>query len=82
MGIFDENNNLIEISKDDMHDAMYSSARLDENIQKRAFANVLGARLGIKFLKKLNINADNFNSLYTIPAILKDMDICHLKLQY
>ena len=75
MGIFDENNNLIEISKDDMHDAMYSSARLDENIQKRAFANVLGARLGIKFLKKLNINADNFNSLYTIPAILKDMDI-------
>lgn len=75
MGIFDENNNLIEISKDDMHDAMYSSAKLDEDIQKRAFANVLGARLGIKFLKTLNINADNFNSLYTIPAVLKDMDI-------
>lgn len=75
MGIFDENKNLIEITKDDMHDAIYSSAKLDEDIKKRAFANVLGARLGIKFLKSIGINANNFESLYTIPAILKDMDI-------
>lgn len=75
MGIFDENKNLIEITQDDMHDAIYSSAKLDEDIKKRAFANVLGARLGIKFLKSIGINANNFESLYTIPAILKDMDI-------
>lgn len=75
MGIFDENKNLIEITKDDMHDAIYSSAKLEEDVKKRAFANVLGARLGIKFLKSIGINANNFESLYTIPAILKDMDI-------
>ena len=75
MGIFDENKNLIEITQDDMHDAIYSSAKLDEDIKKRAFANVLGARLGIKFLKSIGINANNFESLYTIPAVLKDMDI-------
>ncbi len=74
MSIFDENN-YIEISSEDIKDASYSSAKIDDNIQSRAFANVLGARLGIKFLKSLNINASNFESLYTIPAVLKDMDI-------
>lgn len=74
MSIFDENN-YIEISSEDIKDASYSSAKIDDNIQNRAFANVLGARLGIKFLKSLNINASNFESLYIIPAVLKDMDI-------
>jgi len=74
MSIFDDNN-YIEITKDDINDASLSSNHLEESIKKRAFANVLGARLGIKFLKQLDINASNFNSIYTIPAVLKDMDV-------
>ena len=74
MSIFDDNN-YIEITKDDINDASLSSNHLEESIKKRAFANVLGARLGIKFLKQLDINASNFSSIYTIPAVLKDMDV-------
>ena len=74
MSIFDDNN-LIEITQEDIQDAAVSSNRFEERINKRAFANVLGARLGIKFLAKLKSKASNFESIYTIPAILKDMDI-------
>lgn len=74
MGIFDDNN-FIEITQDDIHDAVYSSSNLEDNIKQRAFANVLGGRLGIKYLKSIGFNATNQNSLYTIPAVLKDMDI-------
>ena len=74
MSIFD-NKNVIEITKDDINDASLSSKCIEDNRQKRAFANVLGARLGIKFLHSIDIKADNYESLYTIPAILKDMDI-------
>ncbi len=74
MGIFDDNK-FIEITQDDIKDAIYSSNSLDENIKQRAFANVIGGRLGIKYLKSIGFNATNQNSLYTIPAVLKDMDI-------
>lgn len=78
MSIFDENN-YIQITKEDISDALQSSNHLDSRIQKRAFANVLGARLGIKLLNTLEIKANNFNSIYTIPAILKDMDISDIR---
>lgn len=74
MSIFDEDN-LIEITQEDIKDAANSAMYLDDRIKKRAFANVLGARLGIKFLKFLGSNASNFDSIYTIHAVLKDADI-------
>ena len=78
MSIFD-NENLIEIKRDDINDASVSSNHLADDIKRRAFANVLGARLGIKFLAMLGAKADNFDSLYTIPAILNDIDISDIK---
>ena len=57
MSIFD-NKNVIEITKDDINDASLSSKCIEDNRQKRAFANVLGARLGIKFLHSIDIKAD------------------------
>ena len=78
MSIFDDNN-YIEITQEDISDALQSSNHLDSRIQKRAFANVLGARLGIKLFNMLEVKADNFNSMYTIPSILKDMDISDIR---
>lgn len=78
MSIFDDNN-YIEITQEDISDALQSSNHLDSRIQKRAFANVLGARLGIKLFNTLEVKADNFNSMYTIPSILKDMDISDIR---
>ena len=74
MSIFD-NENFIDITVDDLNDAAIIAKNVDDNIEKRAFANVLGARLGIKYLSSLGIKSDNFNSMYTIPAVLKDIDI-------
>ncbi len=75
MSIFDENNNYIEITKEDISDAAIACKDIDKAEKKRAFANVLGARLGIKFLHYIGTKANNFDSLYTIPAVLKDTDI-------
>ena len=77
MNLFD-NKNLIEITQDDILDATHSAKNLDTNEQNRAIANVLGARLGIKFLKTIDFKADNFSSLYTIPAVLKSLDIADI----
>lgn len=79
MGIFDDNK-FIEITQDDVKDAAYSSSNLEERIKQRAFANVIGGRLGIKYLKSIGFNATNQNSLYTIPAVLKDMDISDINI--
>ncbi|MGN1125737.1 MAG: energy transducer TonB [Candidatus Gastranaerophilaceae bacterium] len=78
MGIFDENN-FIEISQDDVKEAKLAFTGIKEEYRKRVFANVLGGNLGIKFLKSININATNSSSLYTIPAVLKDIDISDIK---
>ena len=78
MSIFD-NDNLIEISKEDINDAALSCKDVEKSIKKRAFANILGARLGIKFLHDIGVKANNFDSLYTIPAVLKDIDISDIK---
>ena len=79
MGIFDDNK-FIEITQEDVKDAVYSSSNLDDRIKQRAFANVIGGRLGIKYLKSIGFNATNQNSLYTIPAVLKDMDISDINI--
>ena len=52
MGIFDDNK-FIEITQEDVKDAVYSSSNLDDRIKQRAFANVIGGRLGIKYLKSI-----------------------------
>lgn len=79
MGIFDDNK-FIEITQDDVKDAVLSSSNLDDSIKQRAFANVIGGRLGIKYLKSIGFNTTNQNSLYTIPAVLKDLDIADISL--
>lgn len=74
MGIFEKKS--IKIEKEDLKDAKLSSVDfVDENIKKRAFMNVLGARLAIKMLFSKKIKANNVYSLYTINNILKGIDI-------
>ena len=74
-----EKKNFIKIEKEDLKDARLSSADFgDERIQKRAFANVLGARLAIKMLFSRKIEANNVYSLYTIQNVLKDLDIADI----
>lgn len=74
MGIFEKKS--IKIEKEDLKDAKLSSVDFaDENIKKRAFINVLGARLAIKMLFSKKIKANNVYSLYTINNILKGIDI-------
>ena len=50
-------------TQDDINDAALSAKKVDSENQKRAIANVLGARLGIKFLKSIDIKADNLRDL-------------------
>lgn len=74
MGIFEKKS--IKIEKEDLKDAKLSSVDFkDENIKRRAFMNVLGARLAIKMLFSKKIKANNVYSLYTINNILKGIDI-------
>lgn len=74
MGIFEKKS--IKIEKEDLKDAKLSSVDFkDENIKKRAFMNVLGARLAIKMLFSKKIKANNVYSLYTINNLLKGIDI-------
>lgn len=78
MGIF-KKKNFVKIEKDDLKDAKLSTADFsDEQTKKRAFTNVLGARLAIKMLFSKKIEANNVYSLYTIQNVLKDLDIADI----
>lgn len=74
-----EKKNFVKIEKEDLKDAKLSSAGFsDETTQKRAFVDVLGARLAIKMLFSKKIEANNVYSLYTIQNVLKDLDIADI----
>ncbi|MBQ3311267.1 hypothetical protein IJG72_04245 [bacterium] len=77
MNLFDDEK-LVEITQADIKKAINSTKNFDSITKKRIIANVLGAELGIKFLDKFGISADNQDSLYTIPAILKNTDIADI----
>lgn len=78
MKILDKNYE-IEIDEDDIKDARLSSIDFeDEKTKKRAFANILGARLAMKFLFSQEIEANNLYSLYTIHNLLQELDIADI----
>ena len=74
-----EKKDFVKIEKDDLTDAKLSSAGfLDDKTKKRAFMDVLGARLAIKMLFSKKIEANNVYSLYTIQNVLKELDIADI----
>lgn len=78
MGIFDKKN-IIKIAEDDLQDAKLSSIDFaDENTKKRAFIDVLGARLAMKLLFSKKIEAGNLYSMYTIHNVLERLDIADI----
>src|SRR5574344_1944937 len=77
MGIFDKKN-IIKIEKEDLQDAKLSTIEYDNATQKRAFINVLGARLAMKMLFEQKVDADNVYSLYSIQNILKRFDVADI----
>lgn len=78
MAIFDKKN-AIKIEEDDLNDAKLSSIDFDDlSVKKRAFINVLGARIAMKMLFSKKIEANNVYSLYTIHNILEDLDIADI----
>lgn len=71
--------NTIAIDDEDLNDAKLSSADFeDETTRKRAFINVLGARMGMKYLFSKKIEANNIYSLYTIHNVLENIDIADI----
>lgn len=80
MGLFDKKESLIiKVEEDDLNDAKLSSLDFADNaIKKRAFINVLGARLAMKHLFSKKIQANNIYSLYTIHSILEELDIADI----
>ncbi len=70
---------LIKIINEDLDDAKLSSADFtDEHTKKRAFINVLGARLAMKMLFSQKIEANNVYSLYTLHSVLEELDIADI----
>lgn len=69
----------VKIAEDDLNDAKLSSIDFQtEEIRKRAFINVLGARLAMKYFFSEKIQANNIYSLYTIHNILESIDIADI----
>lgn len=78
MNIFDKKS-LVKIEGDDLKDAKLSSSDfIDVQVKKRAFINVLGARLAMKMLFSKKIQANNIYSLYTIHSVLGELDIADI----
>lgn len=70
---------VVKIEQDDINDAKLSSIDFSDDItKKRAFINVLGARLAMKILFSDKIEANNVYSLYTIHSLLKELDIADI----
>lgn len=80
MGIFDSGKkNIIKIAEEDLNDAKLSSLGFaDSETSKRAFVDILAARLAMKLFFSQKINATNLYSIYTIHSVLKDMDIADI----
>lgn len=78
MRIFNKKN-IIKIAEDDLNDAKLSSIDFsNQDIAKRAFVDVLGARLAMKFLFSKKIEANNIYSMYTIKNILGQLDVADI----
>lgn len=78
MKIFDKKS-LTKIEDDDLKDAKLSSMDIfDEETKKRAYINILGARLAMKMLFSQKIEANNLYSLYTIQNVLEEIDIADI----
>lgn len=78
MKLFDKKD-VIKIEEDDLKDAKLSSMEFsDDTTKKRAFIDVLGARLAMKMLFSKKIKADNVYSLYTIQNFLENIDIADI----
>ena len=81
MKIF-EKKNIVKIEEADLKDAKLSSIDFaDETTRKRAFINVLGARLAMKMLFSTKIEANNIYSLYTIHNVLAELDLADIYYQ-
>ena len=81
MKIFDKKYE-IKIEEDDLKDAKLSSIDFsNQSIKKRAFINILGARLAMKQLFSQHIEANNLYSLYTIHSVLEEIDIADIYFQ-
>lgn len=71
--------NKIKVEKEDLDDAKLSSINFAGiGSRKRAYANILAARLAMKFLFSHKIEATNLYSLYTIHSILEKFDIADI----
>lgn len=82
MKLFEKKDSSIKIEEDDLQDAKLSSLDFkDKLIRKRAFLNVLGARLAMKMLFSQKIEATNLYSLYTIHNVLRELDIADIYVQ-
>lgn len=78
MGIFNKKN-IIKLAEDDLNDARLSSQDFaDDATKKRAFIDVLGARLAMKSLFSKKIEANNLYSMYTIQNVLGHIDIADI----
>lgn len=78
MSIFDKKN-IVKINDDDIKDANLSASGVqNESAYKRAFTNILAARLGMKLLFNNKIDANNLYSLYTIHKVLEEIDIADI----
>jgi hypothetical protein len=75
MGIFDKKD-IVKIAQEDLNDAKLSSVAFkEENIKRKAFINILGARLAMNLLFSKKIKANNLYSLYTTHNVLGQLDI-------
>lgn len=82
MKLFEKKDSSIKIEEDDLQDAKLSSLDfVDKTTRKRAFLNVLGARLAMKMLFSQKIEATNLYSLYTIHNVLRELDIADIYFQ-
>jgi len=79
---FFEKKSVIKIAEDDLKDAKLSSMDYsDDSVKKRAFIDVLGARLAMKLLFSQKIEANNIYSLYTIHNVLEELDLSDIYYQ-
>lgn len=79
MKLFEKKDSVINIEEDDLQDAKLSTIDfVDKTTRKRAFLNILGARLAMKMLFSQKIEATNLYSLYTIHNVLEELDIADI----
>src|SRR5574344_569457 len=80
MGLF-KNENEVKIKEEDLRDSKLSGINFKEDlVKKRAFIDVLGARLAMKYLFSRKMEASNIYSMYTLQKVLEKFDIADIYL--